>query len=56
MDRNGGSIYGCGVAEMPKPEWGRFTLWGNTLYAHIYEPQTGGVCLPDPAVEITLKE
>ncbi|MDR0377505.1 MAG: alpha-L-fucosidase [Spirochaetaceae bacterium] len=46
MDDNGGSIYGCGMAGFAKPEWGRFTQRGNILYAHLYEPQAGGVCLP----------
>jgi alpha-L-fucosidase len=46
MDDNAGSIYGCGIANLDKPEWGRFTRRGNILYAHLYEPQAGGVCLP----------
>jgi alpha-L-fucosidase len=36
LDRNGDSIYGCGNARLPKPEWGRYTRNGNTLYAHIF--------------------
>ncbi len=47
MDRNGGSIYGCGAAGLPKPEWGRLTRKGRKLYAHVFEPQVGGVCLRD---------
>lgn len=38
MRKNGESIYGCGAAPFPKPEWGRFTQKGNTLYAHIFDP------------------
>ncbi|CAH0531349.1 alpha-L-fucosidase [Vibrio natriegens] len=49
---NGESIYGCGYAELPKPEWGRFTRKGNKLYAHVMEEQIGAVCLPNMANKI----
>ncbi|MDR2069412.1 MAG: alpha-L-fucosidase, partial [Spirochaetaceae bacterium] len=52
LEDNGGSIYGCGMADRAKPEWGRFTRRGHTLYAHIYEPQAGGICLPHLAGKI----
>ncbi|MDR2101519.1 MAG: alpha-L-fucosidase [Treponema sp.] len=52
MDRNGASIYNCGIAGFDKPEWGRFTQRGDKLYAHIYEPQAGGMCLPHLAGRI----
>jgi alpha-L-fucosidase len=52
MENNGGSIYGCGGAEFDKPEWGRFTQKGNILYAHLYEAQAGGLCLPHLAGKI----
>jgi alpha-L-fucosidase len=52
MADNGNSIYGCGIAAFDKPEWGRFTQKGNLLYAHIYESQAGGLCLPDMAGKI----
>jgi alpha-L-fucosidase len=52
MDANGKSVYGCGMADFAKPEWGRFTRRGNTLYAHLYEPQAGGFCLPHLAGKI----
>jgi alpha-L-fucosidase len=52
MDENGESIYGCGAAGIDKPEWGRFTRRGNTLYAHILESQAGGLCLPHMAGKI----
>ena len=45
MKDNSKSIYGCGIADFPKPEWGRYTQSGRTLYAHIYEPQAGAICL-----------
>ncbi|MDR2536953.1 MAG: alpha-L-fucosidase, partial [Treponema sp.] len=47
LDNNSESIYGCGAAGLDKPEWGRFTRKGDKLYAHIYEPQAGGLCLPN---------
>lgn len=43
MDRNQSSIYGCGYADLEKPEWGRFTRKGNKLYAHIYERGIGAL-------------
>jgi alpha-L-fucosidase len=58
LDDNGESIYGCGAAAgygaagLDKPEWGRFTRKGDKLYAHIYEPQAGGLCLPNLAGKI----
>ncbi|WP_192873293.1 alpha-L-fucosidase, partial [Streptococcus suis] len=30
LDKNGESIYGCGVSSLPKPEWGYYTQKGNT--------------------------
>lgn len=52
MQENGESIYGCGMSEYPKPEWGRFTQKGNKLYAHVMEEQVGAICLPDMAGKI----
>ena len=52
MKKNGKSIYGCGYAELPKPEWGRFTRRGNVLYAHVMEEQAGAICLEDMAGKI----
>lgn len=49
IEDNSDSIYGCGISEFEKPEWGRFTQNGEKLYAHIYEPQVGGICLPNLA-------
>ncbi|MDD3334060.1 MAG: alpha-L-fucosidase [Eubacteriales bacterium] len=45
MRGNGESIYGCGKAEYPKPEWGRYTQRGNTLYAHVMEEAVSAICL-----------
>ncbi len=47
MKRNGDSIYGCGNADIPKPEWGRYTRQGNRLYAHVFEPPIGPLALLD---------
>ena len=45
MDENSKSIYGCGYAEIDKPEWGRYTRNGNKIYAHVMEPQAGAIPL-----------
>ncbi len=41
IDKNGRSIYGCGGAGLPKPDFGRYTRRGDTLYAHIFENTVG---------------
>ncbi len=42
MTTNHESIYGCGIAQqLPKPDWGRYTQQGNTLYAHWLHPNLG---------------
>lgn len=41
MQLNSESIYGCGSAPFPKPEWGRFTMRSDTLYAHILGSNIG---------------
>lgn len=46
MHRNSASIYGCGRAELPKPEYGRMTRCGNFLYYHVMENQVSFLCLP----------
>ena len=45
MERNGESLYGCGISEYEKPEWGRYTQKENTVYAHIYETPLGALPL-----------
>jgi len=45
MSKNGESIYGCGNAGLPKPEWGRYTRKGNKLYAHIFERGIGPIAV-----------
>lgn len=41
MDDNARSIYGCGAAQLAKPEWGRYTRNGNKLYAHLFDRGIG---------------
>jgi alpha-L-fucosidase len=41
--KNGASIYGCKAADLPKPEWGRYTQRGNKLYAHVLDRGIGPV-------------
>lgn len=45
MKKNSESIYGAGICELPKPEWGRYTQKGNTVYAHVYEAPLGSLPL-----------
>lgn len=39
------SIVGCGMSGLPKPENGRITRRGKTLYYHIMEPSIGSIPL-----------
>lgn len=43
MKRNSESIYGCHAANLPKPEWGRYTQKGNKLYAHVLDRGIGPI-------------
>lgn len=45
MQRNHSSIYSCGSSLLPKPEYGRFTQNGHTLYVHIFENTIGALPL-----------
>ena len=45
MEQNVESLYECGISEYDKPEWGRYTQKGNTVYAHIYETPLGALPL-----------
>lgn len=45
MELNGESIYGCGKAGMEKPDIGRLTRRGNTLYYHVFENTIGAIPL-----------
>lgn len=45
MKKNSRSIYHCGPAGLPKPEWGYYTSNGDRLYAHIFEDNIGPIAL-----------
>ncbi|OUN05927.1 alpha-L-fucosidase [Flavonifractor sp. An92] len=45
MKDNGESIYGCGPAGIEKPDFGRVTRKGNSLYFHLFENTIGPVPL-----------
>lgn len=45
MKGNSESIYGCGAAELPKPENGRLTQKGKNIYYHITENSIGSIWL-----------
>ncbi|MGN0977353.1 MAG: alpha-L-fucosidase, partial [Faecousia sp.] len=46
MAVNSESIYSCGKAGLEKPDCGRFTRRGNTLYLHVYENSIGPLPVP----------
>ena len=48
MKNNRESIHGCGVSEVPQPEWGRITQKGKTVYVHIFDKP--GYCLTVPGL------
>ena len=45
MHKNGDSIYGCGIAPVAKPDFGRVTAKENKVYFHVMEPLVGYVPL-----------
>lgn len=45
MKDNHESIYGCGKAQMAKPDMGRITRKGNKLYYHLFENTVGSMPL-----------
>lgn len=45
MSKNSLSIYGCGMSDIPKPDFGRVTQNGNKVYFHLYENSIGPVPL-----------
>ena len=52
MEKNGESIYGCGMSDMPRPDFGRITRKGNKLYYHIFDNTIG----PVPLIGIEKKD
>ena len=47
LKHSGESIYGCGQADMAKPEWGFYTQKGDTIYAHWANPKIGPLNIPE---------
>jgi alpha-L-fucosidase len=45
LERNGQSIYGAGIASVPKPEWGYYTQTVDELHAHVFEQPIGPLAL-----------
>ncbi|MGL4735908.1 MAG: alpha-L-fucosidase [Cellulosilyticaceae bacterium] len=45
MKSNGESIYGCGISDIEKPEYGRITSKGKKLYYHVMDNPIGFVPL-----------
>lgn len=43
MRLNGESIYGCGRADLEKPDFGRVTQRGNKYYFHVFENTIGAI-------------
>jgi len=46
MQRNSESIYGAGMAGLPKPNWGWYTKKGDCLYAHVLTQNIGPYEVP----------
>jgi alpha-L-fucosidase len=42
MSVNGESIYDADPSPVERPEWGRFTVKGNRVYAHVFEWPSDG--------------
>lgn len=45
LERFGDSIYGCGSVNLPKPDWGRYTGRGKTIYCHVFDPPLAAIPL-----------
>lgn len=45
MEKNHESIYGCGMSDMPRPDFGRITQKGSKLYYHIFDNTIGPIPL-----------
>ena len=52
MEKNKESIYGWGISDMPRPDFGRITQKGNKLYYHIFDNTIG----PVPLIGIEKKD
>ena len=47
MRLNGESIYGCGIAKYPKPEWGRITKGDKAVYLHVIDLNQDTIAMPN---------
>jgi len=45
MEKNHKSIYGCGISDISKPDFGRITQNGNKIYYHVMDAPIGFVLL-----------
>lgn len=57
MRKNSDSVYGCGAAQLDKPDWGRFTQKGRKLYAHVMDENVCAYLLdlkPDQVEKVRL--
>ena len=43
LDKNGESIYGSGLCNLVKQDWGRYTQKGSTIFAHWLYPNLGDI-------------
>lgn len=46
MEDYGESIYGCGNAHLPRPDWGFYTKKNHVIYGHIFDAPLGVLALP----------
>jgi alpha-L-fucosidase len=46
LSRYGESIYGCGQAHLPEPDWGWLTRGDDCIYAHICDHRAGPIVVP----------
>ncbi|MBO5262105.1 MAG: alpha-L-fucosidase [Clostridia bacterium] len=44
---NGESIYGCGIMDYPKPEWGRITKKNGAVYLHAIDLNQDTIAMPN---------
>lgn len=50
---NGEAIYGADASPYERPEWGRYTKKGNTLYAHVFDwPEDNKIRLNESIIPI----
>ena len=47
MRLNGESIYGCGIMDYPKPEWGRITKGEKAVYLHVIDLNQDVISMTD---------